>query len=88
MAARSAVAPFMMSSWHLLIPILWIVLREGYGLQDLNSDAISGITVAIVALPLAMALAIASGLEPERGLYTAIVGGLLFLFVGGNVFRP
>ena len=42
-------------------------LREGYGAQDLRADVLAGLTVAIVALPLSMAIAIASGLGPERG---------------------
>ena len=44
-------------------------------MRDLRADAISGLTVAIVALPLSLAIAIACGLSPDRGLYTAIVGG-------------
>jgi len=48
-------------------PKLLTVLREGYRLQDLRADALAGLTVAIVALPLAMALAIASGTTPEKG---------------------
>ena len=62
---------------ELYSPKLITVLREGYGLADLRADVISGLTVAIVALPLSMAIAIASGVGPERGLYTAIVGGFL-----------
>lgn len=73
--------------WHLFIPKFFTVLREGYGLHDFKSDALSGLTVAIVALPLAMALAIASGVGPERGLYTAIVAGFLISFLGGSRFQ-
>ncbi|OEJ65985.1 SulP family inorganic anion transporter [Magnetovibrio blakemorei] len=76
-----------MPTWHLFIPKLFTVLREGYGASDLKSDAISGLTVAIVALPLAMALAIASGVPPERGLYTAIIGGFIISFFGGSRFQ-
>ncbi|MGE0046248.1 MAG: SulP family inorganic anion transporter, partial [Hyphomonadaceae bacterium] len=57
----------------LYTPKLITVLREGYDLRDLHADAIAALTVAIVALPLSMAIAIASGVGPERGLYTAIV---------------
>ena len=62
---------------RMFVPKLYTVLREGYGWNDLRADAIAGLTVAIVALPLAMALAIASGATPEKGLYTAIVAGFL-----------
>lgn len=77
----------MTSYWHLFIPKLFTVLREGYGPRDLRSDAISGLTVAIVALPLAMALAIASGVGPERGLYTAVVAGFIISALGGSRFQ-
>ena len=50
------------------LPKLLTVWREGYGLSDLRADALAGLTVAIVALPLSMAIAIASGVGPERGL--------------------
>ena len=53
---------------ELFAPKLITVLREGYGLPDFRADAISGLTVAIVALPLSMAIAIASGVTPDRGL--------------------
>lgn len=69
------------------LPKLITVLREGYGLQDLRADAVAGLTVAIVALPLSMAIAIASGVGPERGLYTAIIGGFLVSALGGSRFQ-
>jgi SulP family sulfate permease len=65
-------------------PKLLTAMREGYGLADLRADAIAGLTVAIVALPLAMALAIASGTTPEKGLHTAIVAGFLISALGGS----
>lgn len=65
-------------------PQLLSVLREGYGLQALRADALAGLTVAVVALPLSMAIAIASGLAPGRGLFTAIVGGFLISLLGGS----
>jgi SulP family sulfate permease len=68
-------------------PKLLTVLREGYRLADLRADALAGLTVAIVALPLSMAIAIASGVGPERGLYTAIVGGFLVSALGGSRFQ-
>ena len=63
------------------------MLREGYGAAHLSADAIAGLTVAIVALPLSMAIAIASGVSPDRGLYTAIVGGFLVSLLGGSRFQ-
>jgi sulfate permease, SulP family len=69
---------------ELFTPKLVTVFREGYGLADLRADALAGLTVAIVALPLSMAIAIASGVGPERGLYTAIVGGFLVSLLGGS----
>jgi SulP family sulfate permease len=69
---------------ELFTPKLVTVFREGYGLADLRADALAGLTVAIVALPLSMAIAIASGVGPERGLYTAIIGGFLVSLLGGS----
>lgn len=69
------------------MPKLITVLREGYSRQDFRADALAGLTVAIVALPLSMAIAIASGVGPERGLYTAIVGGFLVSALGGSRFQ-
>jgi SulP family sulfate permease len=66
------------------LPKLVTVLREGYTLRDLRADALAGLTVAIVALPLSMAIAIASGVGPERGLYTTIIGGFLVSALGGS----
>ncbi|MEX0407712.1 SulP family inorganic anion transporter [Aquibium sp. LZ166] len=72
---------------ELFTPKLVTVFREGYGLAGLRADAIAGLTVAIVALPLSMAIAIASGVGPERGLYTAIVGGFIVSLLGGSRFQ-
>ena len=72
---------------ELFTPKLITVLREGYGFGDLHADVIAGLTVAIVALPLSMAIAIASGLSPDRGLYTAIVGGFVVSLLGGSRFQ-
>lgn len=71
----------------LFTPKLITVLREGYGVGDLRADIFAGLTVAIVALPLSMAIAIASGTTPERGLYTAAVGGFLISALGGSRFQ-
>ena len=68
-------------------PKIVTVLREGYSASDLRADAVAGLTVAIVALPLSMAIAIASGVGPERGLYTTIVGGFLVSALGGSRFQ-
>src|SRR3546814_7160198 len=58
-------------------PKLVTVLGEGYTFDRLRRDSIAGLTVAIVALPLAMALAIASGATPDKGLITAVIAGFL-----------
>ena len=72
------------SSSHLYQPKLATVLREGYNARQLRADAAAGLTVAVVALPLSMAIAVASGVSPERGLYAAIVGGLIVSALGGS----
>lgn len=72
---------------ELYAPKLLTVLREGYRFADLRADVISGLTVAIVALPLSMAIAIASGVTPDRGLYTAVVGGFIVSLLGGSRFQ-
>ncbi|KQY98054.1 SulP family sulfate transporter [Pseudolabrys sp. Root1462] len=72
---------------ELFTPKLVTVFREGYGWRDLRADAIAGLTVAVVALPLSMAIAIASGVSPERGLYTAIAGGFIVSLIGGSRFQ-
>ena len=75
------------STVELFTPKLLTVFREGYGGAQLRRDAIAGLTVAIVALPLSMAIAIASGATPAQGLYTAIVGGFLVSAFGGSRFQ-
>jgi SulP family sulfate permease len=72
---------------ELFAPKLITVLREGYGFGDFRADVISGLTVAIVALPLSMAIAIASGVTPDRGLYTAVIGGFIVSLLGGSRFQ-
>ena len=57
---------------------------KNYGPKQFSSDLIAGIIVAIIALPLSIALAIASGVTPERGLYTAIVAGFVIAALGGS----
>src|ERR1700730_12701654 len=60
------------------------VLAEGYSLERLRRDALAGLVVGIVALPLSMALAIAVGVAPQHGLYTAIVAGIVVALAGGS----
>ncbi len=62
------------------------VLAEGYNLNKLGKDLLAGITVGIIAIPLAMALAIASGVAPQYGLYTAIIAGFVIALTGGSRF--
>ncbi|MBI3699504.1 MAG: SulP family inorganic anion transporter [Afipia sp.] len=71
----------------LFLPKIVTVLREGYSLRDFRVDAVAGLTVAIVALPLSMAIAIASGTTPDRGLYAAIFGGFIVSLLGGSRFQ-
>ena len=71
----------------LFTPKLITVLREGYSLAKLRGDAIAGLTVAIVALPLSMAIAIASGATPAQGLYTAIIGGFIVSMLSGSRYQ-
>ena len=69
-----------------LEPKFVTVLREGYSGKFFLKDLMAGIIVGIVALPLSIALAIASGVKPEQGLYTAVIGGFLIaLFSGSRV---
>jgi sulfate permease, SulP family len=75
------------STAHLYRPKLVTILGEGYSLDKLRQDAVAGLTVAVVALPLSMAIAVASGVTPERGLFTAIVGGFLVSALGGSRFQ-
>ncbi|WP_332766892.1 SulP family inorganic anion transporter [Phenylobacterium sp.] len=77
----------MSREWRLFIPKAVTVLRQGYGLKPFGGDVFAGLTVAIVAMPLAMALAIASGTTPERGLITAVVAGFLISLLGGSRFQ-
>ncbi len=79
MSARAA-SP----GWRLYVPKLFTVLRQGYRLEDFRRDVLAGLTVSIVALPLSMALAIASGATPAAGLQTAIVAGFLISALGGS----
>lgn len=89
-AARAAAAtarppkPPRSPAWDLFTPKIISVLREGYDLPTFRADAIAGLTVAIVALPLAMALGIASGASPDKGLITAVIAGFIISALGGS----
>ena len=72
---------------HLIRPKTATVFQEGYDLGKLRKDALAGLTVAIVALPLSMAIAVASGVDPARGLYTSIIGGFVVSALGGSRFQ-
>ena len=85
--ARRALERHQPTFIELFTPKLVTVLREGYGARDFRADAISGLTVAIVALPLSMAIAIASGVTPDRGLTAAVVGGFIVSLLGGSRFQ-
>lgn len=61
-----------------------VTCMKGYTKEQFTKDFISGIIVAIIALPLSIALAIASGVSPEKGLYTAIIGGFIVSLLGGS----
>ena len=63
------------------------VLAEGYNLDCFRRDMLAALTVAIVALPLSMAIAVASGVSPERGLYAAVIGGFLVSALGGSRYQ-
>src|SRR5262245_31309594 len=67
-----------------LEPKLLAIWREGYSRQQFYGDLTAGIIVGIVALPLAIAFAIASGVKPEQGLYTAVIAGFAIAVLGGS----
>lgn len=79
--------PVRASFAEMFTPKLITVLQEGYRLSHLRADAMAGLTVAIVALPLSMAIAIASGASPAQGLYTAIIGGFIISLLGGSRYQ-
>lgn len=73
-----------MQPHHPLLPKLFTVFRAGYSRKQLVEDLTAGIIVGIVALPLAIAFAIASGVKPEQGLFTAVIAGLMVAAFGGS----
>ena len=66
------------------LPKSFICFKEGYSKETIIHDLFAGVSVGIIALPLALAFAIASGVTPERGLYTAIIAGFLISLLGGS----
>ena len=72
------------TKFHEFIPKSYLYLRSGYKFSTFKKDLVAGLTVGIIALPLAMAFAIASNVGPERGLYTAIIAGFLISLLGGS----
>ncbi len=75
-------------NWRLYVPkSITVIAQEGYRFADFRADLLAGLTVAIVALPLAMAIAIASGTTPDKGLITAVVAGFLISALGGSRFQ-
>ncbi len=68
-------------------PKLFEVLKKRYTLVDFKRDCIAALTVAIVSIPLAMAFAIASGVNPAQGLYTAVVAGFFISLLGGSRYQ-
>ena len=72
---------------ELFTPKLVTVFREGYSFANFRADVMAGLTVAIVALPLSMAIAIGSHATPAQGLYTSIVGGFVVSLLSGSRFQ-
>ncbi|MBC7171930.1 MAG: C4-dicarboxylic acid transporter DauA, partial [Polyangiaceae bacterium] len=63
------------------------VWAEGYGLERFRHDLVAGITLGVIAIPLGMALAIATGVPPQHGLYTVVIAGLVIALTGGSRFN-
>jgi SulP family sulfate permease len=72
---------------HFYRPKLVTVMAEGYSFVSFRKDLVAALTVAVVALPLSMAIAVASGVSPERGLYASVIGGFLVSALGGSRFQ-
>ena len=75
------------SAHHYRPKLVTVMIEEGYGLASFRKDMLAALTVAIVALPLSMAIAVASGVSPERGLYAAVIGGFLVSALGGSRYQ-
>ena len=86
-ALRGARMPNGAATAHLYRPKVLMIFQEGYSFADFRRDLLAALTVAVVALPLSMAIAVASGVSPVRGLYTSIIGGFLVSALGGSRFQ-
>lgn len=75
-----------MDALKYITPKFFTTIKD-YSKGQFIKDLIAGVIVAIIALPLSIALAIASGVNPEQGLYTAVVAGFFISFLGGVGFR-
>jgi sulfate permease, SulP family len=84
MTISDSVKKFTSFNFKQFTPKLLICLREGYSKQFFMNDLLAGITVGVIALPLAIAFAIGAGVGPERGLFTAIIAGFLISLLGGS----
>lgn len=73
-----------MESFSEYTPKSWLCWKEGYSKELFFKDLLAGVSVGVISLPLALAFAIASGVEPEKGLFTAIVAGFLISLLGGS----
>ncbi len=73
-----------MEKEFLFKPKLFSALKKGYSIRRFSSDAMAGIVVGVIALPLAIAFAVASGVSPDRGLVTAVVAGFIISVLGGS----
>ena len=88
MSTQTLPSPLAQPSFaELFTPKLVTVFREGYSFANFRSDLMAGLTVAIVALPLSMAIAIGSHATPAQGLYTSIVGGFVVSLLSGSRFQ-
>jgi sulfate permease, SulP family len=88
MSTQTLPSPLAQPSFaELFTPKLVTVFREGYSFASLRADLMAGLTVAIVALPLSMAIAIGSHATPAQGLYTSIVGGFVVSLLSGSRFQ-
>lgn len=85
--AKDSVKQFLTDSLATITPELVKSIKRGYTKQNFVSDLMSGVIVGILALPLAIAFAIASGVGPEQGLYTAIIAGFVISLLGGSRFQ-
>lgn len=83
--AGTAAAPA--NYWSSFVPKLIIALREGYSAGRFGRDALAGLTVAVLALPLSMAIAIGAGTTPDRGLITSVVAGFCISAFGGSRYQ-